>query len=176
LGALGVVAPMVNSREQAEKAAQAAKYPPLGNRSKGGDLTYQYGDGYMQAANAETLMLVQVEHIRAVEAVKDILSVNGVDGCFMGQVDLALSMGLSDKNFADDSAHKAAIRKTLDQCSSLHKLAAYNAFSVEEAKERAKQGFRCITLRSEVDILLEASRGYLRDLRSRVAAISVDTQ
>src|ERR1043166_7938802 len=60
LGAMGVVVPMVNSRLDAEKAAQAAKYPPLGSRSIGGDVSYHYGSSYTERANQDTLLLVQI--------------------------------------------------------------------------------------------------------------------
>lgn len=50
LGASGVVVPMVNSREEAEQASQAAKYPPLGGRSRGGDAWYHFGDNYTKVA------------------------------------------------------------------------------------------------------------------------------
>jgi 2-keto-3-deoxy-L-rhamnonate aldolase RhmA len=68
--------------------------------------------------------------------VEPIFSVKGVDGCFMGQVGLALSMGLSARNFAENLEHKAAIQGTVDQCRSLNRLAGYNAFSVEKAAEK----------------------------------------
>ena len=123
LGAHGVVVPMVNSREEAEQAAQAAKYPPLGARSRGGDAWYHFGDNYTEVANETTVLLVQIEHIRAVELAEKILAVDGVDGFLMGQVDLALSMGLSDKHFSENREHQAAIQHTVDVCNSLRKLA-----------------------------------------------------
>jgi 2-keto-3-deoxy-L-rhamnonate aldolase RhmA len=73
---LGIVVPMVNSRQQAEQAAQAAKYPPLGSHSKGGDLAYHSGDGYFEKANEETLLLVKIEHIEAVKSVEPIRGTN----------------------------------------------------------------------------------------------------
>jgi len=170
LGALGVVVPMVNSPEEAEQAAQAAKYPPLGSRSKGGDPWYHYGDNYTQSANRETLLLVQIEHVKAIRSVEQILSVKGVDGCFMGQVDLALSMGLAHVDFADNYEHKTAIQRTVDKCRSLNKLACYNAFSVAEAEERRRQGFQCITFRSDVDIFVEAGRRHLAELRDQLGS------
>jgi 2-keto-3-deoxy-L-rhamnonate aldolase RhmA len=168
LGAQGVVVPMVNSPEEARQAAQAAKYPPLGCRSRGGDLTYHYGETYTENANRDTLLLVQIEHIDAVRSVEQILAVDGVDGCFMGQVDLALSMGLGDKNFHDNAEHRAGIERSLQACLKLGKLACYNAFSLAEARQRAAQGFRGITLRSDVDHLLERTQQLLADLRESV--------
>src|SRR5208337_4956960 len=58
LGAAGLVVPLVNSKEQAEAAAFAAKYPPLGGRSKGGDLEYHFGQDYTDRANRDTKLLV----------------------------------------------------------------------------------------------------------------------
>src|SRR5271154_6012367 len=158
LGAKGVVVPMVNSREEAEQAAQAAKYPPLGGRSRGGDAWYHFGDNYTETANSTTVLLVQIEHIKAVAIAEKILAVDGVDGFLMGQVDLALSMGLSDKHFSENREHQAAIQRSVDVCNSLGKLACYNAFSEAEAQERVRQGFRVITYQSDVDIICESGR------------------
>lgn len=169
-GAAGIVVPVVNSREQAQAAAYAAKYPPLGGRSKGGDLAYHYGDDYTELANRETKLLVQIEHIDAVRAVEQILAVDGVDGCFMGQVDLALSMGLGHKNFKDNEQHRQGIQHSVDVCNKLGKFACYNAFSVAEARERVQQGFRGITLLSDVDWLLGATGPLLAELKRQFSS------
>ena len=95
LGAGGVVVPMVKSVETARALARAAKYPPLGERSLGGDNYLHYGADYFERANEETLLLVQMEHRDAVERAEEIMALPGVDGCFVGPVDLALSLGLS---------------------------------------------------------------------------------
>jgi 4-hydroxy-2-oxoheptanedioate aldolase len=164
LGAMGVVVPMVNSREEAEQAAKAAKYPPLGGRSRGGDAWY-HGANYTESANQVTVLLVQIEHIKAVAKTEQILAVEGVDGFLMGQVDLALSMGLSDRNFSENHEHQAAIQHTVNICNSFGKLACYNAFTDAEAQERVRQGFRVITHRSDVDIFYEAGQARLEALR-----------
>ena len=168
LGAMGVVVPMVNSRDEAEKAAQAAKYPPLGARSRGGDVWYHYGANYTETANQQTVLLVQIEHIKAVALAEQILTVEGVDGFLMGQVDLALSMGLSDTNFSKNREHQAAIQHTVEVCTSLGKLACYNAFSEAEAQQRVQQGFRVITYQSDVDIFHESSRARFDALRRKL--------
>jgi 4-hydroxy-2-oxoheptanedioate aldolase len=168
LGALGVVVPMVNSREEAEQAAKAAKYPPLGKRSRGGDAWYHLGDDYTDAANQMTVLLVQIEHIKAVAQAEQILSAEGIDGFLMGQVDLALSMGLSDRNFSENREHQAAIQRTVDVCNSLGKLACYHAVSDTEAQQRVRQGFQVITHRSDVEIFYEAGQSRLNGLRQKL--------
>jgi 4-hydroxy-2-oxoheptanedioate aldolase len=172
LGAQGVILPMVFSPEEATRAAHAAKYPPLGGRSKGGDAQYHYGEDYPDRANRETLLLVQVEHIKAVNSVEEILAVEGVDGCFVGPTDLALSMGLPRTGFESDPRHLAAIQRTLDACRTLGKIAACNTYSLNEAREKARQGYQCITLESDVDLFIGAARGLLAGLRSQVAGIA----
>ena len=97
-GAWGVVVPMVNSREEAERAVAAARYYPAGNRSVGGGRhALSWGttaSEYYRHANDEVLLVVMIEHIDGVEHADEILSVPGIDACFIGPNDLAASMGL----------------------------------------------------------------------------------
>ncbi len=168
LGAQGVVVPMINSREEAEMAAASAKYPPVGGRSFGGDSWYHYGEDYAGTANESTWLLVQIEHVRAVNAVEEILSVPGVDGCFVGPIDLALSLGLRHDNFAGNPDVVAAIQKTLDVCRELGKIACCNTYGLAEARQKGLQGYGCITLQSDVDLFINSTSQLLDDLRREV--------
>ena len=97
-GAWGVVVPMVNSRAEAERAVEAARYHPLGQRSVGGGrhaMSFETTAAeYYRHANDEVLLVMQIEHIDGVEHADEILSVPGIDACFIGPNDLAASMGL----------------------------------------------------------------------------------
>ncbi|MGD0322634.1 MAG: aldolase/citrate lyase family protein [Terriglobia bacterium] len=166
LGALGIIVPMVNSVKEAQELASAAKYPPLGSRSLGGDFRYTYGDRYPEEANAATKLLVQVEHIRSIEVVEELVAVEGVDGCFIGPTDLALSMGLPRSGFESDLKHRLAIQRTLDACACFNKLSCCNCYSVDEAKEKANQGFQCLTLQSDADHFVAAVKKLLAELRA----------
>ena len=173
IGAGGIVVPMVNTLAEAKAMAQAAKYPPLGARSFGGDSFYTCGRDYFEHANQDTLLLVQIEHIDAVNAVEDILSVDGVDGCFVGPTDLALSMGLPHRGFESDPAHCAAIQRTVDVCRSLGKIAASNSYNLDEARQKAEQGYDFITLRSDGDLFWDSATQLLRNLKEQVQNTSV---
>ena len=70
---------MVNSIDEARAMAHAAKYPPLGCRSLGGDAAWHYGDDYFETANAKTRLIVQVEHIDAVNCVEEMMAIEGVE-------------------------------------------------------------------------------------------------
>ena len=90
-------------------------------------------------------------------AVEEILSVPGVDGCFVGPVDLALSLGLRHDRVAGNSDVVAAIQKTLDACRGLGKIACCNTYSITEARDKALQGYGCITLQSDVDLFMHST-------------------
>ncbi len=98
-GAQGLLVPWVNSAEEAERAVQAVKYYPRGKRGLAGvraaDFGQRYSLGdYVAQANRETLVVLQVETIEAVEQLPEIVEVEGVDVIFVGPADLSHSLGL----------------------------------------------------------------------------------
>jgi 2-dehydro-3-deoxyglucarate aldolase len=96
-GAYGVIVPMVNSKDDAERAVEAVKYPPGGSRGVGLARAQKYGigfDEYVKNLNMHSIIIVQIEHIDAVNNLEDIVSVKGVDGCIIGPYDLSGSIGV----------------------------------------------------------------------------------
>lgn len=96
-GAHGVIVPMVNSREEAERAVAAVKYPPSGRRGVGLARAQGYGtrfEAYRGWLEWESLVIVLVEHVEAVKNLEQILSVQGVDGFMVGPYDLSGSLGV----------------------------------------------------------------------------------
>lgn len=97
MGAYGVLVPVVNTKAQADAAVGDAKYPPLGNRSCGGNRApVAFGTdmvNYRPRANDETLLMVQVETPESVANADAIAATEGVDLLFVGPNDLALTMG-----------------------------------------------------------------------------------
>jgi 4-hydroxy-2-oxoheptanedioate aldolase len=91
VGAAGVIVPMVNSAEEAAACASAMRYPPDGIRSMG---PTRGAYASPEAANADVVLLVMIETAEALERVDEIAAVPGVDGLFVGPIDLALSLGL----------------------------------------------------------------------------------
>jgi 2-dehydro-3-deoxyglucarate aldolase len=116
-GAYGVIVPMINTKEQAEAAVKAVKYPPLGTRGVGLARAQGYGDKfdeYAATVNAESIVIAQVEHIDAVNNLESILSVEGIDGCIIGPYDLSGSLGVPG-NFEHPDV-LAALRKVEQTC------------------------------------------------------------
>ena len=92
-GTMGIVVPHVNSREAAEQAMKSAKYAPVGYRGMfGGRQSFGVPD-YFQHANDQTLIVVLIEEIEAVNNLADILTVDGIDVFFVAPADLAQTMG-----------------------------------------------------------------------------------
>jgi 2-keto-3-deoxy-L-rhamnonate aldolase RhmA len=96
-GSHGVIVPMVNSTEDAERAVQAVKYPVRGKRGIGLARAQGYGvkfKEYLEWQEKYSIVIVQIEHIDAVNNLESILSVDGVDGYIIGPYDLSGSMGI----------------------------------------------------------------------------------
>src|SRR6478672_11433407 len=119
-GAHGIVVPMVNSREEAEDAVSACRYPPIGTRSVGGSVhALNFGGSatdYYARANDELLIVLQCEHIKAVEDADKIFSVPGIDAIFVGPNDLAASMRSKEGRPPSGEATREALKHILTTC------------------------------------------------------------
>jgi 2-keto-3-deoxy-L-rhamnonate aldolase RhmA len=96
-GAVGVIVPMVNDADQARAAVAAVKYPPVGKRGVGLARAQRYGFGFEEYEpwnQDQSVVIVQIEHIDAVNNIEDIMSVPGVDGFLIGPYDLSGSLGM----------------------------------------------------------------------------------
>jgi 2-keto-3-deoxy-L-rhamnonate aldolase RhmA len=116
-GAYGVIVPMVNSKKLAEAAVNAVKYPPVGTRGVGLARAQGYGSSfeeYRDWQEKESVVIVQIEHIDAVQNLEAILAVKGVDGCIIGPYDLSGSLGMPGKFEHQDVA--AALKRVEKIC------------------------------------------------------------
>jgi len=163
-GALGLVVPMVNSAEDADQAVKSMKFPPDGFRSmsrgRGG---HAYGDDYMERANDEILVVVQIEHADAVKRVKDILSVPGVDACFIGPSDLGATMGVE----RGSPEHEAAIQTVLAAAKETGVAPGIHCGMADDVNRRLEQGFRFIAHLSECGFMLALAKEDFGRIRTR---------
>lgn len=97
VGAQTLLLPMIDSAEQAREMVAATRYPPKGIRGVGSALArasrWNQVDNYLEKADQEICVLVQVETTQALANLQDIVEVEGVDGVFFGPSDLSASMG-----------------------------------------------------------------------------------
>jgi 4-hydroxy-2-oxoheptanedioate aldolase len=153
-GAYGLVIPMVNSREEAIKAVQASRYPPDGIRSYGGPRVRLYGGvDYFEHANEEIALIVQIEHIDAVNRIDEILSVKGVDAFFIGPSDLGISMGLKPGLDNTDPRHVEAVSKVMAAGKRHQVPGGILVGSPEAVNQRISEGFQFIGLSSDEGFL-----------------------
>src|SRR5215218_8074530 len=136
-GALGIVIPMVNTAEDAKAAADACRFPPTGTRSWGYGRAARYGDDYPDWIDDQVFVAVQIETAQAVENAEAILATPGVDGCWTGPSDLALSMGIHPRDRHDNDRHRRAVERILQACRNTGKIPGYAGGSPEEALELA---------------------------------------
>ncbi len=167
-GAQGIVVPMVNSRAEAETAIEAALYPPRGTRSVGGSVHALNFDAtaedYYTHANDELLLVLQCEHIKAVEAADSIFSVPGIDAIFVGPNDLAASMRGKNGSPPTAEATHQAMDHILRTCQK-HKVAAgLHCGSAAEAQQRMAEGWQFVAVGSELKMMLTGASEIIRVL------------
>ena len=97
IGAQTILVPMIESVQQAEEVIRSMYYPPDGLRGVGAALARASGYGsvgdYLQTANDEVCLILQIESRAGLEALDGILELDGVHGVFVGPADLAADMG-----------------------------------------------------------------------------------
>ena len=167
-GAQGIVVPMVNSRDEAIAAVRAAKYPPVGNRSVGGTahaLNFAATSGdYYARANDEILVVLQCEHIDAVNQADSIFSVPGIDAIFVGPNDLAASMRSADNQPPSGDETAQVMKRILAACRK-HKVApGLHCTSTEETLHRMEEGWQFLAIGSELRMMLNGTTEVIRKL------------
>jgi 4-hydroxy-2-oxoheptanedioate aldolase len=141
LGAGGVIVPMVSNAGQAALAAQACRYPPQGNRSFGKVRSYYSPDG----ETIEPLCMVMIETAEAMENLDAIAATPGVDGLFVGPVDLALSLGHGLSLQMSDAILEAC-GKVVEATRRFGRIAGCAALGNDNARQLADLGMTFIAL------------------------------
>ncbi|HEY0267458.1 MAG TPA: aldolase/citrate lyase family protein [Rhizomicrobium sp.] len=146
-GAMGVICPMINTRQEAEAFVSYFKYPPQGARSNGPIRAAMYGEasGYQATANAETLCLPMIETRTAIENLDAILDVPGVAGVYIGPSDLGFSYGLKPILDREEPEILAIYDKILKACDKRGLHAGIHTASSAYSVRAIAMGFRLVT-------------------------------
>jgi 4-hydroxy-2-oxoheptanedioate aldolase len=163
-GAMGIVVPMVDTVEDAQAAADACRLPPQGKRSWGVGRARAHGDDYADWIEAQLFVAVQIESITAVDNAEAIMATAGIDGCWAGPADLALSMGIHPRDAANDERHARALERVVEACRNTGKAAGLACPTPEEARKRADQGFQFLTAGGDAGFMLSGARAGLKVL------------
>ena len=166
LGAYGIIVPLVNTRAEAAAVVASVRYAPKGARSWGPVRGAIYGGAdYFSKSSDELMTLVMIESAEGIENAREILAVDGVDGCFVGPADLNISLGHSPDTPAIDSQTSDAIESILAIARGAGKIAGIHAFSLDEAKARAAQGFTFMTVMADTRMIRAGATQVVSALR-----------
>ncbi len=166
-GALAIVVPMVNTRAEAEAAVRACRYAPDGARSYGPlRANYWAGANYFAEANRQVCCIVMVETAAAVEAVEDIVSVDGVDAVYIGPADLSVTLGLLPAPDHVEEVFTAALARIVAACRR-HGVAPGIAGNPTTAPKRIEEGFAMVEVASDAGLLAQGAASALSLLRLR---------
>lgn len=173
-GAMGLVAPMVMDADEARRIVAATKYPPRGNRSVGGGLhAMNFGataEDYYRAADEEILVVIQTEHIAAVEIADEIYAVPGVDAIFVGPNDLAASMRAPDGTPPSADALEAALQRILAAAKRQRVPCGLHVFSIEDARRRIDEGWQFLAVNSELKMMLQGASALAKAIHPELVA------
>lgn len=166
LGAAGVIVPLVNSAAEAQSAVAAANYPPKGIRGfawQRGNLWGREFDRY--AATFRPTVIVMIESQMAVEAIDDILAVDGVDGCLIGPYDLSGSYGIVGQT--GSSVIVEACAKVAAACRRAGKVAGSHIVTPDETnvKTALAQGYTLIALGMDTYFLQQGAANAMKIIR-----------
>lgn len=173
-GAAGVIVPMVNTKADAEMVVGMTKYPPLGFRGIGLARAQGYGmefDSYVNRANEDSLVIVQIEHIDAVNNIEEILSVKGIDGTFIGPYDLSMSLGVPGQLShplvvaAKEKVLKATIAKGL--AAGIHFVQPLTA--AEDCAAAVAAGYSFIAVGTDILFLGDSARKLQSDIQKLIS-------
>ena len=158
-GALGIMAPMIETREQAQSLVAACRYRPEGRRGLGfgvSDDRYTSGAARpkMQAANEAILTIALIESARGVENAETILATPGLDLAWLGHYDLSDSLGCAEQ--FNDPRYLAAEQRLLTAAAAAGKPLGWLVPTGEAARLALRRGFRCICIGHEVAVLRNA--------------------
>ncbi|MFI0423701.1 HpcH/HpaI aldolase/citrate lyase family protein [Spongiactinospora sp. 9N601] len=166
-GAQGVVVPMVSTREAAEQAVTAAKYPPEGTRSWGPSRNVLRVPDYSAAvANRRNVVAVMIETPEGVANMDEIMSVPGVDAIYVGPNDLALGFGREQ----NDPEQETVVASLLDGCRRHGVVAGIHCDDAQTVARRREAGFHMLNLATDASLLYHGALHELAVARGAEAA------
>lgn len=167
LGFTTLLVPMIDTPEQARAVVAACRYPPEGIRGVASATARATGFGadpaYLREVASRITVVVQIESRTALEQVDAIATTEGVDAVFIGPADLSASLGHLG-NPGHPEVQKA-IGHARERIAAAGKPAGIFALSPEDARYRAAEGFRFISIGTDIGLLVKGAAGLLALVR-----------
>ena len=166
IGAHAVIVPLVNSKEDTEKAVRFSMYPPRGIRSWGPRRPTLRDPDYAATANTEVMVIPQIETELALKNLEDIVTTEGVEAVFVGPMDLSLSLGVF-REF-DSPRFLQAVEKVVTACEA-HKVFPGLLAPAGPFERSIQQGFKLITLGGDLGLLADNVATVLKNVKGAVS-------
>ena len=167
-GAYGVICPMVNTREEAQRFVAYTSYAPKGTRSFGPVRALLYGGAdYPTKANETIVRFAMIETAQALDNLDAILSVEGLDAIYIGPSDLSLALGCKPTFDDVDPPVTQAIDHIVARAKAHGIQAGIHNGRSDVAKARIAKGFRFVTVGSDARLLAAGSQQLLGEMRQR---------
>ncbi|HOR87196.1 MAG TPA: aldolase/citrate lyase family protein, partial [Bacillota bacterium] len=172
IGAKGLIVPNVETAEQVKKLVEYGKYYPLGRRGFAPTRCGGFGfdehtsgsiDEYFEISNDETMIIPQCETGGCLDNIEEIVSVEGVDGVFVGPYDLSIALDMPAQ--FSDPVFLEAIDRILTACKNAGKYALIFSGSADAAKKYLKDGFDGVAYGLDTNILINAYRDYVKQIK-----------
>lgn len=168
-GAYGVICPMINTRVEAEAFVGACRYPPLGYRSYGPMRAAVYaGEDYYRHANDTILALALIETAEALANLEAIVTTPGLDGVYIGTVDLSISLGLARLGDLDDPQLRQDVDRILEVARRHERVVAMHAANPEQVAMLAGMGVQLLTVLTDSAVLQAGAVDLLARTRAAI--------
>ena len=165
-GTCGIIAPMINTKEECEKFVSYCRYPPLGQRSFGpmrAQLTY--GLDYQENANSQIVTLAMIETQEAVQNIDEILSVKDLNGVYIGPADMSLAYGLKPKFDVKEDPVFSNIKLIVNKAKEHGKIAGIHNGTTQYAKEMIALGYQFVTISSDYRAMSSFAQSIVKDMK-----------
>lgn len=173
-GAMGIVAPMVMTPEEARTIVAATRYAPKGNRSLGGNLhALNYGcdaDTYYKCADDEILVVIQTEHIDAVNIADEIYAVPGIDAVFVGPNDLAATLRKPDGTPPSKELMEETLTRIREAAQRQKLPCGLHVNSIADAQRRIAEGWQFLAVGSELKMMLTGASELARTIHPELSS------
>lgn len=165
-GAMGIIVPMISTREDAERAVRSCLYPPEGARSIGAlSVSTVFGEEYFEVANENVLAIPMIETSQAIDNIDSIVSIGNVQQVFVGPYDLSTSL----KCDMDSHQFRDALDTVVESCRRHGKIAGIYS-SPELVAARYTEGFQLVSVCTDFDIVTEGLSSALKTARTAVTS------
>ena len=167
LGFLGIISPMINSKEDCEKFVSYCYYPPIGQRSYGPMRSLlHYGSDYPDHANDNIISLAMIETEEAVQNIDEILSVPFLTGIYIGPADLSKSYGMAPQFDVKDDPVFSNIKLIVKKAKEYNKVAGIHNGTTKYAKEMINLGYNLVTISSDYRSMVTHAKGIINEMKN----------